>query len=196
MADVNPLLRSVALCTQLLQYWYTLPKWGRVAPNRTDIDPRQIDELLPHVFLAEVTRPEAIMRVTGGQVAKILGDPGQTVMRSDPFSKMFAPQSLFMAQALPAHVVNNTVCLTLSLKNDTHGGLGILLPLYSDSGNLDRIIGLIHMSGGAGKLVIESTKSKPLVPSLETPATISPLIAKDIVDRTQPTAYPHLRVVK
>lgn len=186
----HSLINATTLCAKLTAYWNSLPKTHRGIPSRIDINPTDIQDLLPDVFLLEKTQNGATFRVTGGRFTTL---NNCLMMRGQSMDTAFDVQSHFQLRSGLTRLWQEPSTISLSLKTHHHTGKGILLPLVSDAGQPDRAIGLIAMNGGQAPLSITSMLVTPL--DEEKPGEVTPFIPKDLTERTKPTKHPHLRVV-
>jgi hypothetical protein len=136
----NPIL------VELLDHWEAL-RAGRIAPRRSEIDPRQIENALQHAFILERSDAgEARFRIAGMQLFELMG----MEVRSMPASSIISPECRadFCAILENPFVAPEIVELTLTAE----GGLGLkaemlLLPMKNEQGEISRILGCVVASG-------------------------------------------------
>ncbi len=134
----------------LKKYWETL-RAGRVAPYRSEIDPRQFEHALENVFILEIIGDANIrVRLAGMRLCEMMG---MEVRGMNPRAFMM-PEDRDQLDAAVLDVVGNTSVVEFSLETvDYNGKLGsaqlLLMPLRSDFGEITRILGCISDSGEA-----------------------------------------------
>ncbi len=132
----------------LKQYWEKL-RAGRVAPYRSEIDPRQFEHALENVFILEIIGEENIrVRLAGMKLCEMMG---MEVRGMNPRAFMM-PEDRDHLDAAVLDVVKNTSVVEFTLETiDYHGNIGtaqlLLMPLRSDFGEITRILGCISDSG-------------------------------------------------
>lgn len=160
--------RRPAAAVQIEGYWDAL-RGHRLVPDRAEIDPRALSGALEHAFVLERIAPGlARFRVAGMHLSDLMG----LEVRGMPISAIFTPGSRpDLARALDA-VFDEPARVRLSL--DGEGGIGrpglsgemLLLPLRSDSGEVNRALGCLVMEGGLGRkprrLTVTETDHKTL----------------------------------
>ncbi len=142
----NPTLQS------LEKYWRALRHAQRI-PSRNDIEPRQIDEALPHAFILQRVAPGvARMRVAGQQLHDLL----KMDARGMPVSAFFVPDARDQIAELvesafksPAIVSIQVVSHGSLLRNEVTGTM-LLLPLRDAKGDTTRILGALVTDGNRG----------------------------------------------
>ena len=142
----DPILQS------LEAYWQALRHASQI-PSRNDIQPRQIDDALPHTFILQRIAPGiARMRVAGQQLHDLL----KMDARGMPIGTFFTPEArdeltqlvetAFTEPAiiaLPLYAPGNIVRTPLT-------GTMLMLPLRDDNGQTSRILGAIVTEGNRG----------------------------------------------
>lgn len=138
---------------KIKRYWNGV-RGNRLVPSRCEIDPRGLDGVLGHAFVLErVTGGLARFRIAGSHISDLTG----VEMRQMPVSALFLPASReILADALVS-VFDDPAMVRLSITST--GGFGrpklagemILLPLRSDLGDIDRVLGGIVMDGATGR---------------------------------------------
>lgn len=170
-------------------YWSALRADGDV-PKRSQVHPRALTDVLAHVFILERVAPGvARFRVAGAQLTKLAG----MEVRGMPMSAFFRTTGRHsITTALeacfdrPAVVEASVSARSLKLGPEAHGQM-ILLPMRSDLGGVNRILGAIQMSdrlvSKAYRLTLNTCQIKPLyqhsaprlAPKRPLPASNAPL---------------------
>jgi len=134
-------------------YWEAL-RAGRIVPMRSEVDPYGIERALDHVFILERVAPKvARFRVTGGHLCDVMG----MEVRGMPLTAMLSPAARSRAETALATVFDAPSTAELDLVAET--GLGrpdlsarlLLLPMRSDSGHIDRVLGCLVSHGVIGR---------------------------------------------
>jgi hypothetical protein len=137
----NPVL------VEVLEYWERL-RGGRIAPRRSEIDPREIEAALEHAFILE-RRADGDLRyrIAGMALADLMGMdvrgmPAETLIDED--------HRIGFAHILTG-IFNNPEVVELSLEAG-HPPLRaqmLLLPMESEQGEISRILGCLVTTGPA-----------------------------------------------
>lgn len=192
------------------RYWNTV-RGKRLVPSRCEIDPRGLDSVLGHAFILErITGGLARFRIAGSHLTDLTG----LELRQMPLSALFLPGSRdILSDALVAvfdepAIVRMTITSPASFGREALTGELILLPLRSDLGDIDRVLGAIVLDGRVGRtprrieILNQSRTSltgyagplhsseEPKVPS-ERPAPPAPRASKPAA----PVERGHLRLV-
>ena len=136
------------IINSLKQYWEKL-RAGRVAPYRSEIDPRQFEHALENVFILEIIGDDNIrVRLAGMRLCEMMG---MEVRGMSPRAFMMPEDRDRLDQAV-LDVVNNTSVIEFTLETiDYNGNVGtaylLLMPLRSDFGEITRILGCISDNG-------------------------------------------------
>lgn len=133
------------------EYWEGL-RAGRLAPLRTDIDPRKMPCDVRHVFILEVLSTGNIrFRVAGSALVEAFG----MELRGMNARSIMAPESRESFSALMNETLEDPgvgYARLVSPHNPNAMWEISLLPLRSDFGAIDRLIGvLVPVSGGASR---------------------------------------------
>lgn len=155
-----------ATLQSLEKYWQALRHAQRI-PSRNDIEPRQIDDALPHSFILQRVAPGvARMRVAGQQLHDLL----KMDARGMPVSTFFVPEArdeiadlvenAFTSQAIVAVQVVSPGSL---LRHEVTGTM-LLLPLRDAKGETTRILGALVTDGVRGNRPrrFEIAQGKPI----------------------------------
>lgn len=170
--NVLPLV-SARVETQSLQafevYWNKV-RGNRLVPSRCEIDPRGLEGSLSHAFILErITGGLARFRIAGSHLSDLTG----LELRHMPISALFGPSSReVLSNALTAAFEEPAI---IRMKISSPGGFArtelqgelVLLPLRSDLGDIDRILGGLILDGQIGRtprrIEIVSEKRQSLV---------------------------------
>ena len=135
------------------QYWERL-RAGRLLPSRCEVDPRELEGVLGNTFVLERIAPGlARFRIAGSHIVEFTG----MELRQMPASVLFGIHSRgILSEALeaafdePAAVHMHLMSKGGFAEDDMQGEL-ILLPLCSDTGEVNRVLGGIAMNGTVGR---------------------------------------------
>lgn len=135
------------------QYWNVV-RANRLVPSRCEIDPRGLEGVLSHTFILErITGGLARFRIAGSHINELTG----LELRQMPISALFLPNSRqILSEAMVAVFEDPSM---VRMRIESKGGFGrekmtgemILLPLRSDLGQIDRVLGGIVMEGKIGR---------------------------------------------
>ena len=138
--------------SRLESYWRDI-RGAALVPARSDIDPVQIDDLLPDCFIVERVAPSVLrLRVAGSRMGEALGMD----VRGMPLSALFLPEG---REALARHaatafdgprIVEFPVRSPGRTGRDALEGRMILLPLADRDGRVTRAMGAMVWSGEMG----------------------------------------------
>lgn len=126
----------------LFGYWDQL-RGERLAPTRSEIDPRKIRGTLEHTFILEAVKNGAPrFRLAGIEVCDLLG----MELRGMPIDALFEPVDRNMLADIVTDVFQEPHIAQLRLCGQLAGGrsvLGhmILIPLRDENGDISRILG-------------------------------------------------------
>ncbi|MEM6466661.1 MAG: PAS domain-containing protein [Pseudomonadota bacterium] len=130
-------------------YWERL-RAGRVAPYRSELDPRQFDAVLENVFILEQLNPQQLrVRLAGLRLCELMG----LEVRGMPPEAMIEASDRAMFVELLSDVLKGPFVGELDLLvNDTAGRAlnseMVLLPMRSDFGEVTRILGCVTIPDG------------------------------------------------
>jgi hypothetical protein len=141
-----------ATLQSLEKYWQALRHSQRI-PSRNDIEPRQIDEALPHAFILQrVAHGVARMRIAGQELHDLL----KMDARGMPISTFFTPEShdslsdlIEAAFSAPAIISVPLISPGGLLRHELTGTM-LLLPLRDTKGDTTRILGALVTEGIRG----------------------------------------------
>lgn len=138
----NPIL------VELLDHWERL-RGGRIAPQRSEIDPRQIENALQHAFILErVADGEARFRIAGMDLCALMG----MEVRAMPATSIIQPddRAVFSGILEKLFTKPEIVELTLEAANPGRTALGadmLLLPMTNETGKITRVLGCLVANG-------------------------------------------------
>lgn len=157
------------MLSSLKTYWDRL-RAGRVAPYRAEIDPRQFESALENMFIIEKLAPDNMrIRLAGMKICEMMGmevrgmQPGFLIDAAD---RVRFDRLLNVVMSEPA-----VVELRLAAPNrvGTYHATMLMMPLRSDFGDINRVIGCTSGEGDlfAPPLVfaIEDVAVTPVEPS-------------------------------
>jgi len=195
------------ITASVLRYWEQT-RGTRVAPARSEIDPRNIAQALEYTFVAELVTPEiARLRIAGRQFEDLLGmDP-----RGMPLGVYFSLDARDEL-ALALSQVSQGGRAQLPLRGESGlgkpglDGLLLLLPLTDGQGRITRVLGVLETHGQIGrtprrfKLAAQDIRITPRPRSnpadkVSAPETAAPVPAAPVPGRV-PGARPLLTVIK
>lgn len=192
---------------QVRAYWEALRK-GRLAPLRSEIDPKGISGALGHAFILERTGPlVARVRLLGHQLAALFGSD----VRGLPVTALFSPEARLQVAEAIEQVFGKPEIAELWL-TEAAGSMRRLnarmtiLPLQSDLGDISRAIGCLETDGwmgmGTTPFTLDRVVTTPIsvdLPAGEPLAAASGL-AEDqaLFHHAPPTkrGVPHLRLIR
>lgn len=136
---------SLSPLRQAEAYWTALRRGGGI-PQRSQLDPRGLQNLLPHAFIVERIAPTiARFRLAGQTVTGLAG----MEVRGMPLSALFTPGSRNRIGATLESVFETPAIAELSLLSETrHSRTAfearmILLPLKTELGDISRALGVL-----------------------------------------------------
>lgn len=135
------------MLSSLKSYWDRL-RAGRVAPYRAEIDPRQFEQALENMFIIEKLAPDNMrIRLAGMKICDMMGMEVRGMQSScliDTPDRTRFDRLLDVVMGEPA-----VVELGLSAPNraGTYRVTMLMMPLRSDFGDINRVIGCASGSG-------------------------------------------------
>ena len=153
-ATVTPLFRQERVMQDpvildLLSYWERL-RAGRIAPMRSELDPREIRGALDHTFVLELTRYGTVrFRLAGIKICDLMG----MELRGMPAHSVVDLDERKVFDAVLADLLADPKIVELQLVNrQARPNLGtarmLLLPMRSETGKISRILGCVSVHGG------------------------------------------------
>ena len=151
----------------LKAYWENL-RAGRVAPYRSEIDPREFKHALENMFILEIVGDKNIrVRLAGMKMCEMMG---MEVRGMSPRAFMMPGDRSGFDQAILDVVAKPTVTEFVMETVDYNGHSGtayvLMMPLRSDFGEITRILGCITDTGSAYeapvRMRITRMKSEPI----------------------------------
>ncbi len=193
---------SLSPIRQVEAYWDALRE-GDEVPRRAQIDPRGLENILGHTFMVERIAPGiARFRLAGQHLTEVTG----LDVRGMPITALFTPSGRTMMGAVLEHLFDAPSGAELTLQAmpiKGHAGCAarmILLPLRSDSGQVDRALGAFVADAAPGvgtrfdvtasEFDAVSARSKPLAEKVE--------MSAGFAESSAPFSgkAPHLRLIK
>jgi hypothetical protein len=164
--------------SEVRAYWEALRK-GRTAPLRSEINPRGIERALENAFVLERVAPQVSrFRLAGMCLNDLMG----IEVRGMPITALFSSSSRNQAAEAVENVFQRPEIIEMSLKAEAGFGKPpieaklLLLPLYSDLGDLNRALGCLVAIGNIGRTPRRFDLSE---------ITVTPIIAGQIGSRQQ-----------
>lgn len=135
------------MLSSLRSYWERL-RAGRVAPYRAEIDPRQFESALENMFIVERLAPETMrIRLAGMRICEMMGmevrgmHPNLFMCETD---RVRFDRLLHVVMSEPAVV---ELALDAPVRGDAHRATMLLMPLRSDLGEINRVLGCVSGEG-------------------------------------------------
>lgn len=145
---------SLSPMRQAEAYWQAL-RQGDDVPNRSQVDPRGLENILSQTFIVERIAPGiARFRLAGQKVNEMAG----MEVRGMPLSAFFTPDARKQLSAAMEHMFEAPAIVELSLQTEStrnHGAREahiLLLPLRSDLGDISRALGVFVSEGNPNGL--------------------------------------------
>jgi hypothetical protein len=159
------------MLSSLRTYWERL-RAGRIAPYRAEIDPRQFEPALENMFIVERLAPENMrIRLAGMKICEMMG---MEVRGMQPAFLIDEPDRARFDRLLGVVMAEPAVVeLALAARNraGVYRASMLLMPLRSDFGEINRVIGC---TSGEGELfapplafAIEAVTVTPVEPGAE-----------------------------
>ncbi|SLN26958.1 PAS domain protein [Roseivivax jejudonensis] len=147
--------RRLRPLTLIESYWHALASEAGGIPFRNDVDPRGIQDALEYAFLAERAAPRvARLRVAGAHLSDLMG----MEVAGLPLSAFLMPDSrdplgdgICRAFAQNAALCADLQAATSLGRPDLSAHL-LLMPLRSESGEIDRALGGLVSVGRIGRV--------------------------------------------
>lgn len=130
----------------LYDHWDSL-RAGRLAPFRAEINPRAFSPALEHMFILETLGPDDIrIRLAGMRLCEMMGmevrgKPAVSMMRTDSRAQL----ARVMRQVTSTPSMAEFTLRAYDFSNAEFDASMLLLPLRSDFGTIDRMIGAISL---------------------------------------------------
>ncbi|MDP3526065.1 MAG: PAS domain-containing protein [Hoeflea sp.] len=131
---------------ELFEYW-TAKRGKRPAPSRTDIEPADIRDVLPHVFICDLNPDRQLtFRLAGTALCSLYCRE----LKGEPFGSLWLADGVRNAARTGASVASRATPAVLSLDCLSTGGRVtqaemLLLPITGPTGEHDRLIGLLSL---------------------------------------------------
>lgn len=131
------------------RYWNEV-RGNRLVPSRSEIDPRGLEGVLSNAFILErISVGLARFRIAGSHLSELTG----LELRQMPVSALFKPTSREILSEAMASVFDDPAMVHMTIASPEGFGRGkltgemILMPLRSDLGDVDRILGGLALEG-------------------------------------------------
>lgn len=187
-------------------YWEGLRRDGAI-PARTDLDPRGMADVLDQVFVAERIGTGLVrLRIAG----MALADLGGIDMKGLPLSTLFVPEARLRLAEVVERVFTLPEAAELHLTAERSIGrpelVGrlLLLPLHSNGGARDLILGVLATEGEIGRAprrfaITRAVEERLVLPAAPAPAetrSAAPAFAEAAAPPPRPLpGKPFLRLV-
>ena len=137
------------MLSSLKTYWDRL-RAGRVAPYRAELDPRQVESALENMFIVEKLGPDNMrIRLAGTKICEMMG---MEVRGMQP-DALIEDSDRIRFERLLNVVMNEPAVVELKLAAPNRAGIYratmLLMPLRSDFGDINRVVGC---TSGEGEL--------------------------------------------
>ncbi|MCD9147845.1 PAS domain-containing protein [Pseudophaeobacter flagellatus] len=144
---------SVSPMRQAEAYWTALQR-GDDIPNRSQIDPRGLENILSQTFILERVAPGvARFRLAGQKVNEMAG----MEVRGMPITAFFTPDARKQMSAALEHMFEAPAIVEIEMQTEGSRLRGrrearmLLLPLRSDLGDVSRALGVFVSEGNPSK---------------------------------------------
>ena len=132
---------------ELFQYWNKL-RGDNPAPSRHEFEPAYIGNILPSIFMLELAGDIASLKLAGGDICAMFGDE----LRGKSFSSLWLngverKPSTIVAQCASEQMPFVVCADGLSTMGTVNKLEMLLLPLVSENGKFDRVIGSLAQMG-------------------------------------------------
>ncbi|MCF6305420.1 MAG: PAS domain-containing protein [Rhodobacteraceae bacterium] len=129
---------------KLINHWEGLRTDNEV-PFRSQIDPRQFPELLENIFILENSAPEQYrIRHTGMMLCEMMGFEVRGQLASAMMQNLYREKmALLLGQVLTRPGIAEITLVAQDLHDNVVSLKMLLLPLRSDFGDVNRILGCI-----------------------------------------------------
>jgi hypothetical protein len=137
----------------LLTYWEKL-RAGRIAPFRSEFDPRELNRAFEHTFILEAVRDGDVrFRLAGARICDLMG----MELRGMPPHALIAMEFREAFDQILAELLANPQIVELSIRaqnGSQPGATGalLLLPMLNDAGEIKRVLGGLSFQGATGQL--------------------------------------------
>ncbi|MBP7000240.1 PAS domain-containing protein [Amaricoccus sp.] len=187
------------MLSSLKSYWERL-RAGRIAPYRAEIDPRQFESALENMFIVERISPDNMrIRLAGMKICEMMGmevrgmQPGYFMDEAD---RVRFERLLNVVMAEPA-----VVELKLTAANGRYRATMLLMPLRSDFGDINRVLGCASgqpdLFSAPLAFRIEDVTMTPIEPSATAePREAMPGFAEERAAFETAPAGPRLRTIE
>lgn len=151
--QLEPRAKGTQQIDQIEAYWSKI-RGNRLVPSRCEIDPRGLEGVLSNAFILErIAGGLARFRIAGSHLTEFTG----LELRQMPISALFLPGSReILSEALQSAfdeptLIRMAITSPAGFGRERLDGEMILLPLRSDLGDIDRILGGLVFNGKTGR---------------------------------------------
>jgi hypothetical protein len=193
--------------TEVRAYWEGLRSGGRI-PARSDLDPRGMARALDHVFVAERIGTGLVrLRIAGMALTDLAG----LDMKGLPLSTLFLPEARLRLAEVLERVFTLPSAADLHLEAERSIGRPalsarlLLLPLHSNGGARDLILGCLATEGEVGRAprrfgIARAVEERLILPQAPEPMMAHEMEPPAFADPAAPpprplSGKPHLRLV-
>lgn len=178
---------------QVEAYWESL-RGNRLMPNRSEIDPRGIEQALEYSFIVERIAPGiARLRIAGSHLSDLMG----MEVRGMPLTSFIMPNSRRQVSDILEEVFETPATCTLELRSEQGTSLPplearmLLMPLKSDLGDVSRILGALISVGDMGRsprrFDVVRSSLRPIVAD----ASLPPIVTEETPKQTPVVRAPN-----
>ena len=171
---------SLSPIRQAEAYWTAL-RQGDDVPNRSQIDPRGLENILSQTFILERIAPGiARFRLAGQKLNEMAG----MEVRGMPLTAFFTPTARKQVSAALEHMFDAPAVIELTLqteatrKHPSQEARMLLMPLRSDLGDISRALGVFVSEGNPMKtsqrFSVAATELRPVSETIKPRKTPAP----------------------
>ncbi len=209
----NARLEGALVLDRMEDYWNELRN-GATVPYRAEVDPRSVQKMLRNAFILERFAPgSAKLRVSCSTLTDLQG----LDLRGMPIASIITEESREEFREILEQVFTGPATVRMELttsrrfRNSGKRAQMLLLPLRSDSGAIDRVLGAVTVTGDMTKGPTRFDISESLIREVSVqddglaerlsvrPVTLADRrrapLPTEIEANTKPTKHAHLRLV-
>ena len=134
----------------LYRYWSELRR-GRDAPSRSEVDPRRIADALDSMFILEALDTGQLrFRLAGTALCEMMGMEARGLLAETLMTEEHGDEILDLARrVLATPGVGVMRVRSVDGEGEAWAGETLLLPLRSEIGDLDRVLGCVALEGAS-----------------------------------------------
>ncbi len=166
---------------QIEAYWEGL-RGNRLMPNRSEIDPRGIEQALEYSFIVERIAPGiARLRIAGSHLSDLMG----MEVRGMPLTSFILPSSRRQLSDTLEEVFETPAISKVELHSEQSGSLPaldarmLLMPLKSDLGDVSRVLGALISVGEIGRSPRRFDITRSSLRPIMADASLPPVVKSD-----------------